>query len=97
MVSSPEDTILAKVKWAKLSGGSERQYRDTLRAYEVQRPQLDHDYLRNWATRLSVTTLLDQLYIDALPSPESVKFACCEQPPPLLSIRAPSGIAGSLD
>jgi len=30
-VSSPEDTILAKLNWAKLSGGSEKQFVDALR------------------------------------------------------------------
>ena len=35
-VSSPEDTILAKLKWAKESGGSEKQFVDALRVYEVQ-------------------------------------------------------------
>ncbi|MGE5550820.1 MAG: hypothetical protein ACM3ZC_09855 [Bacteroidota bacterium] len=34
-VSSPEDMILAKLKWAKLSGGSEKQFTDALRVYEV--------------------------------------------------------------
>jgi hypothetical protein len=28
MVSSPEDTILAKLRWAKLTGGSEKHFRD---------------------------------------------------------------------
>jgi len=35
-VSSPEDTILAKLKWIKLSGGSQKQFTDALRVYEVQ-------------------------------------------------------------
>ncbi len=35
-VSTPEDTILAKLRWAKLSGGSEKQFIDALRVYEVQ-------------------------------------------------------------
>jgi hypothetical protein len=35
-VSSPEDTILAKLRWAKLCGGSEKQCTDALRVYEVQ-------------------------------------------------------------
>jgi len=34
-VSSPEDTILAKLRWANLSGGSEKQFIDALRVYEV--------------------------------------------------------------
>jgi len=31
VVSSPEDTILAKLRWTKMSGGSERQFRDAER------------------------------------------------------------------
>lgn len=32
-VSSPEDTILMKLRWAKQSGGSEKQFTDALRVY----------------------------------------------------------------
>ena len=51
-VSSPEDTILAKLYWAKLSGGSEKHVQDSLRVYEVQYGQLDQEYLQDWARRL---------------------------------------------
>lgn len=44
-VSSPEDTILAKLRWAALSGGSEKQFIDALRVYEVQSGKLDMEYL----------------------------------------------------
>ncbi|MGH7503910.1 MAG: hypothetical protein ACREL7_19445 [Longimicrobiales bacterium] len=47
-VSSPEDTILAKLRWSKLSGGSEKQFRDALRVYEVQGDRLDQSYLSEW-------------------------------------------------
>ncbi len=53
-VSSPEDTILAKLRWAKLSGGSEKQFTDALRVYEVQCGKLDIDYLEHWAKKLNV-------------------------------------------
>ncbi|MCI2425681.1 hypothetical protein LM599_06825 [Candidatus Acetothermia bacterium] len=56
-VSSPEDTILAKLRWAKLSGGSEKQSTDALRIYEVQYGQLDIDYLKAWAKKLGVESL----------------------------------------
>ena len=36
MVSSPEATILQKLKWSDLTGGSEKQLVDALRMYEVQ-------------------------------------------------------------
>ncbi|MDO8682493.1 MAG: hypothetical protein Q7N50_03310 [Armatimonadota bacterium] len=65
VVSSPEDTILAKLRWAKLSGGSEKQFTDALRVYEVQFGKLDLDYLRSWAEHLGVTELLQRLTEEA--------------------------------
>lgn len=60
-VSSPEDTILAKLKWAQLSGGSEKQFADALRVYEVQHDKLDLDYLTDWAEALNVKPALKRL------------------------------------
>jgi len=64
-VSSPEDTILAKLRWAKLCGGSEKQFTDALRVYEVQYGKLDLDYIEHWAEELDVKSLwkrtLDEL------------------------------------
>jgi hypothetical protein len=53
-VSAPEDTILQKLKWAELSGGSEKHFTDALRVYELQRPNLDLAYINTWAQRLGV-------------------------------------------
>ena len=61
MVSSPEDTILAKLRWAKLSGGSEKQFTDALRVYEVQSGKLDMNYLNAWASDLDIDSLLQRL------------------------------------
>ena len=61
MVSSPEDTILAKLRWAKLSGGSEKQFTDALRVYEVQSGKLDMNYLNAWAKDLDIDSLLQRL------------------------------------
>ncbi len=60
-VSTPEDTILMKLKWARAAGGSEKQLRDALRIYEVQGTALDVEHLRRWAERLSVEDLLDRI------------------------------------
>lgn len=60
-VSSPEDTILAKLKWAQLPGGSEKQFADALRVYEVQHGKLDLDYLVDWAETLNVGSVLKRL------------------------------------
>ncbi|MDO8691744.1 MAG: hypothetical protein Q7R39_17355 [Dehalococcoidia bacterium] len=67
MVSSPEDTILAKLRWASLSGGSEKQTTDALRIYEVQFLKLDLDYLRGWADRLGIRDFLQRLEREAAP------------------------------
>ena len=64
-VSSPEDTILAKLRWAKLSGGSEKQFNDALRVYEVQFGTLDIDYINEWADRLNVAELWKNLQQNA--------------------------------
>lgn len=67
LVSRPEDTILAKLRWAKLSGGSEKQVTDALRVYEVQYKQLDLDYLEQWARQLDLTELWHALTQQANP------------------------------
>jgi len=64
-VSSPEDTILAKLKWAKLSGGSEKHFTDALRVYEVQYGKLDLDYLEHWAEKLDVKSLWKRITDEA--------------------------------
>ena len=64
-VSSPEDTILAKLRWAKLSGGSERQFTDALRVYEVQFGKLDLNYMERWVKKLDVESLWKRLKEEA--------------------------------
>ena len=64
-VSSPEDTILVKLRWAQLSGGSEKQFTDALRIYEVQRDGLDLGYLDQWAKQLGVELLWQRVQAEA--------------------------------
>ncbi len=64
-VSTPEDTILAKLWWSRLSGGSEKQFLDALHVYEVQSDRLDHEYLTVWAKKLGVGLLLTRLKKEA--------------------------------
>ncbi len=64
-LSSPEDTILSKLRWAKLSGGSEKQFADALGVYEVQYGKLDLDYLDHWANTLDVDCLWQRLKTEA--------------------------------
>lgn len=54
MVSSPEDTILAKLRWSKRLGGSERQIGDALRVLEIRAEKLDRDYIEHWVGVLQV-------------------------------------------
>ncbi len=64
-VSAPEDTILVKLRWAQLSGGSEKQFTDALRVYEVQGINLDLDYLNHWASRLGIVDLWQRVRSEA--------------------------------
>ncbi len=58
-VTSPEDTILAKLEWYHLGGEvSERQWRDILGVLKVRAGDLDLAYLRTWANELQVADLL---------------------------------------
>jgi hypothetical protein len=67
LFSSPEDIILAKLVWAKLSGGSEKQLTDAIRVYETQYETLDHAYLNQWVERLDVKVQWQQLLREAKP------------------------------
>jgi hypothetical protein len=64
-VSAPEDTILAKLKWAKDAGGSEKHFVDSIRIYEVQLEQLDMEYLEHWSKRLGIELLWKRLKDEA--------------------------------
>lgn len=60
-VSAPEDTILMKLKWAIESGGSEKQFQDALRVYEVQAGMLDTEYMTHWIEELGIQSLWKKL------------------------------------
>jgi len=64
-VQRPEDTILSKLRWVKISGGSEKQFTDALRVYEVQHAKLDAEYLNKWAQELGVQSDWDRLKSEA--------------------------------
>jgi hypothetical protein len=66
-VSAAEDTILSKLRWAKLSGGSEKQFNDALRVYELQYALLDKGYLEIWARKLNVQDLYERIKQEAHP------------------------------
>jgi hypothetical protein len=64
-VSSPEDTILAKLRWAKMAGGSEKQFKDALGVYEVQFSRLDLAYLNSWVKQLGLDEFWGRLLEEA--------------------------------
>jgi len=66
-VSRPEDTILMKLRWAAQLGGSEKQFVDALRVYEVQHGRLDETYLEQWATTLGLAEALGRIRAEARP------------------------------
>ena len=63
-VASPEDVILSKLEWCK-SGESERQFRDALGVFIVQRSHIDLDYLLHWGRELNVYDLLQMVQAEA--------------------------------
>jgi hypothetical protein len=67
IVSAPEDTILAKLRWSKEAGGSEKQFLDAVSVYELQFDNLNKDYLDRWAEKLQVKDLFEKLKAQAKP------------------------------
>ncbi len=59
-LASPEDVILTKLEWSRISP-SERQVRDALNVAVAQWPRLDQGYLRRWAADLGVAEVLEDL------------------------------------
>lgn len=66
-VSTPEDTILQKLRWSRLAGGSEKQLADAAGVYDLQAGSLDEEYLDIWAERLGVSAALRALRDRAAP------------------------------
>ncbi len=64
-VQTPEDTILSKLWWANLSGGSEKQFGDALRVYELQHAKLDRAYISEWVEKLGLGLLWERLEKEA--------------------------------
>ncbi len=55
-VATAEDTIIAKLEWAKL-GESDRQLRDVASILAVNRDTLDHGYLDRWISSLGLSEI----------------------------------------
>lgn len=64
--SSPEDIILNKILWYdKGNRVSERQWLDVLGVIKVQGNSLDKAYLKNWAKKLDIFSLLIEAFKDS--------------------------------
>jgi hypothetical protein len=65
-VASPEDMVLQKLLWYRMTGErSDRQWGDVQGILKVQGDALDFAYLRHWAAELEITDLLTRSFEDA--------------------------------
>ena len=61
-VASPEDVVLAKLRWFDIGGRtSEKQWNDIMGILRVQRDRLDWTHIEEWAPQLGVADLLAKL------------------------------------
>ena len=63
-LASPEDTILAKLRWSEMSGGSSQQQHDVGEIFRHQGESLDVAYLRSQAEQMGILSRLNE-YLDA--------------------------------
>lgn len=66
-VSRPEDTIVMKLRWADMCGGSEKQFRDAKGVYELQFATLDLAYIEHWIGALNLQEYWERLKREAEP------------------------------
>ncbi len=65
-LSSPEDAVLQKLLWYRMSGSiSDRQWNDVQGVLKVQAGALDEEYLKRWAAELNLADLLNDALADA--------------------------------
>lgn len=62
--ASAEDTILSKLRWNQMIGGSQRQLQDAREILRIQRSKIDFDYLSETAKEMGLFKELREL-IDA--------------------------------
>lgn len=64
--ATPEDIILNKLEWYQAGGNvSDRQWNDIIGVLKVQGRQLDFAYLRRWANKLGISSLLKRAIDEA--------------------------------
>lgn len=66
-VSTPEDTILQKLRWSAASGNSEKHLLDAVGVYEVQADRLDMPYIEHWVRELGLAERWQALLEQAEP------------------------------
>lgn len=67
-VDTAEDTILRKLEWYRRGGEtSDRQWRDVISIVDAQASRLDDVYLREWATKLGVSDLVERALTGSMP------------------------------
>ena len=53
-ITSPEDTIISKLRWSKMAGGSQKQRTDVMRVFQLQKDLLDRIYMNRWLKELAL-------------------------------------------
>lgn len=67
-VDTAEHSALRKLEWFRRGGEvSERQWRDVIAIFRLQRSRLDQARLNGWADKLGVADLLQRAWREALP------------------------------
>ncbi len=65
-IASPEDIILNKLEWYSKGGAvSEQQWRDVLGVLKVQNELLNIAYLRQWAAKMELSSMLEEAFKEA--------------------------------
>ena len=63
-VAGPEGLIISKLLWSKSAGGSERQLKDCMSIYALNREKLNLDYLKKWVQKLGIEEDFNKLTLD---------------------------------
>ena len=67
-VSRPEDTIIMKLRWAVMSGGSVKQIADAKSVFELQGSALDFPYIDRWVDAFGLKNLWKEIVKGADPN-----------------------------